>query len=95
METTVVIKPTFKPCTEARFDEMLEVLPPIAWVRKGFLVGEPYTHRTCTVSGKYLAAYTAMLRHPGALGVVLLESTIALTVPEWNALNPVTLKIER
>ena len=32
------------PTTEERFTEMLEVLPPAAGCRGGFLVGEPYDH---------------------------------------------------
>ena len=35
---------TFKEVSEERYDEMLGCLPPVAWVGKGFLVGEPWDH---------------------------------------------------
>jgi hypothetical protein len=38
------VRMTIKECTEARYDEMLGVLPPAHWTGKGFLVGEPSTH---------------------------------------------------
>jgi hypothetical protein len=86
-------QPTFRTCTEARYNEMLEVLPPLAWTRKGFLVSEPWSHRTCKVTGQYRPTYQAMVRCVGMLGGYC-ESTSGLTVPEWRALNPVTLQIE-
>ena len=84
----------FKQCDERRYNEMLEVLPPLAWVRKGFLVSEPWSHRECKISGKYRATYTAMVAHRGPLGTHYFESTSGLTVPEWLAVNPTTLQIE-
>lgn len=84
----------FKPCDEARYNEMLEILPPLAWVRKGFLVSEPWSHRTCKVTGAYRATYTAMVCHRGAAGTHYFESTSGLTVPEWKVLNPTTLVVE-
>jgi hypothetical protein len=86
---SVRFKPRFKPSTQRRFDEQLEVLPPIAWGSKGFLVGEPWMHRECHVTGRYLPAYQAMV----TVGERYLESCEGLTVPEWRALNPVTLQI--
>ncbi len=86
--------PAFKPCDLKRYDELLEVLPPLAWVRKGFLVGEPWSHRECTITGKYLPTYQAMVCQ-SALNGRYFESTSGITVPEWRALNPVTLKIEK
>ncbi len=90
-------QPTFKACTQARYDEMLEVLPPLAWIRKGFLVSEPWSHRTCTVTGiPDRPTYKAMVRVVGGpTGPTYAESTSGLTVPEWMALSAVTLKIER
>jgi hypothetical protein len=35
---------TWEETTEARFYEMLNVLPPALWESGGFLVGEPYDH---------------------------------------------------
>jgi hypothetical protein len=43
----------WKEVDEARYDEMLGVLPPALWLAKGFLVGEPYDHRLCTITGVY------------------------------------------
>jgi hypothetical protein len=48
-----------KECTEARYDEMLGILPPALWVGKGFLVGEPYDHRKCKITGKVSPTYSA------------------------------------
>jgi hypothetical protein len=44
---------------EERYDYMLGILPPALWLAKGFLVGEPATHRKCTVTGKVLPTYAA------------------------------------
>jgi hypothetical protein len=41
-----------KECSEARYDEMLNILPPRLWLAYGYLVGEPVTHRKCTVTGE-------------------------------------------
>lgn len=53
----------FKQCTEARFDEMLGILPPAFWTSKGFLVGEPFDHRKCKVTGHILPSYAAFICH--------------------------------
>ena len=37
----------WRPCSEQRYDDMLNVLPPVEWFhgpRGGFLVGEPWDH---------------------------------------------------
>lgn len=73
----------FKECDEERYGEMLGVVFPVAWVSKGFLMGEPLSHRTCDKTGHYLATYRAMVRH----GDRYYESTRGLTVPEWRALD--------
>jgi hypothetical protein len=86
---SVRFKPRFKPCSQRRFDDQLEILPPIAWTSKGFLVGEPWSHRECHVTGRYLPAYQAMVKR----GERYFESCEGLTVPEWRALDPVTLQI--
>jgi len=86
---SVRFKPCFKPSTQRRFDEKLEILPPIAWISKGFLVGEPWTHRECHVTHRYLPAYQAMVK----VGARYFESCEGLTVPEWRALDPVTLQV--
>lgn len=43
MKTLTHIK-GFKPCTFARYWEMLEILPPALMMDRGFLVGEPWRH---------------------------------------------------
>ena len=56
---------TFKRCTEERYNEMLGVLPPALWIAKGFLVGEPTTHRLCNVTGAVTATYAAFIEYEG------------------------------
>lgn len=55
----------WKQCTEERYDEMLGALPPALWLAKGFLVGEPADHRTCTVRGHVAPTYAAFVQHDG------------------------------
>lgn len=78
----------FKECTEYRYNELLEVLPPLGWVKKGFLVSEPWSHRVCRVAGNYRATYQAVVHHCSGK---FYESTEGVTLPEWRALDPVTL----
>lgn len=72
---------SFKEVDEARFYEMLEILPPHCQSSAGFLVGEPWTHRLCTISGATRAAYSALIH----LGDRYFESTAAVTAPEYLA----------
>jgi hypothetical protein len=84
------------PCDETRFNEMLEVLPPLAWCSKGFLVGEAWSHRDCTITGRYCATFMAMVdrsRVAAPFEARFVESTVGLTVAEWRALNFITLTI--
>jgi hypothetical protein len=78
---------TFKEVDEARYDEMLGVLPPALWIDKGFLVGEPFTHRRCKATGRLTASFAAFIRHRGKS----YESEEAMTVPEFKAFDPSTL----
>lgn len=48
---------TLIPTTEERYDEMLGCLPPIAFDGRNFLVGEPMTHRVCTITGNLAPTY--------------------------------------
>jgi len=73
--------------TEDRFDEMLGCLPPVAWVSKGFLVGEAYDHGTCKITGDTRARYTALVSHGGEF----YESKAPMTIPEWKAFDPNTI----
>ena len=70
---------TFKEVSEERYDEMLGCLPPVAWVGKGFLVGEPWDHNEAgqprfapfiSLNGKFYEG-----DHP-------------ITVAEWRTLDP-------
>ena len=69
----------WKQVDEARYDEMLGVLPPIAWVAYGFLVGEAWDHHPT----KGYSRYQAML----ARGGKYYESTRPLGVKEWKSLD--------
>jgi hypothetical protein len=55
----------WKEVDEARYDEMLGVLPPALWLSKGFLVGEPFDHRTCKETGRFAPTYAAFVAHGG------------------------------
>jgi hypothetical protein len=48
-----------KECTEDLYDEMLCILPPALWLGYGFLVGEPYDHRRCTITNHVMPTYAA------------------------------------
>lgn len=49
----------WKPSTEADYWYGLECLPPAAMKRGAFLVGEPYSFRTCSITGKGAETFTA------------------------------------
>ena len=70
---------SFKVVTHERFIEMIEILPPSYQDHKGFLSGGPWTHRLCTVSRKFLPAYTAFVSY----GDCYYESNEAITIPEF------------
>lgn len=65
--------------SEERYDEMLGVLPPVAWIDKGFLVGEPWRHNE---AGNPMFA---PLMHVGGR---YYEGTEPITVADWRKLNP-------
>jgi hypothetical protein len=52
----------WKVITEAEYFDALEVLPPAYHDHRGFLIGEPHDHRTCTVKGTLCAEYAAYVR---------------------------------
>lgn len=75
----------WKACSEERFDEALGSLPP-AIMRgspRGFLVGEAYNHRRCTVSGEVTASYRPYVQFDG----FSYEAQHAMTVSEFKALT--------
>lgn len=65
---------------ESRYWEMLGMLPPAAQTGFGFLLGEPYSHRDCTVTGKFAPTFYAFAEHGGAF----FEATSHLTVAEFK-----------
>jgi hypothetical protein len=73
-----------KPVPSEHYHDMLEILPPVAWTGAGFLLGEPYDHRSCGISGKLRASYSVFVESPN--GLTHYEGTHALTEPEWRAL---------
>jgi hypothetical protein len=75
-----------KEVTEARFDEMLGVLPPALHLSKGFLVGEPHDHRKCKVTGQTAPTFAAFFTHRGKF----FESD-PMTFAEFRRFDPETL----
>jgi hypothetical protein len=71
-----------KECSEERYDEMLGVLPPALWLSKGFLVGEPFDHRTCKVTKVVRASYAAFFQHKGKF-----YEGGNMTMPEFRAFD--------
>jgi hypothetical protein len=80
-----------KPVTAERYADMLNIMPPLAWVDAGFLMGEPYDHRTCGIGGYLRASYSVFVDRRGDRPHY--EGTHALTAPEWRALagNPAAI----
>lgn len=73
--------------SEERYDEMLGVVPPATMrcglgMQSGFLVGEPFTHRLCAVSGEVRADYAAFAKIDGKF-----YEGPNMTMPEWRALT--------
>jgi hypothetical protein len=48
---------TWEPCTEETFWEMLGCVPPAYQKGPAFLVGEPFSHRRCKITGEIRATY--------------------------------------
>jgi hypothetical protein len=67
---------TWREITQGEFDRALNVLPPIAWERKGFLLGEPFDHSYKTGQPRF----TAYLQKGGRC----FSSVRAITVAEWG-----------
>lgn len=99
----------FREVTVERYDEMLGVLPPVGWVAKGFLMGEPASHRTCKVTNTYQPTFLALVQCTERFAIKgttvadahidtpakkrYYESSQGLTMREWLALEPHTLTI--
>lgn len=67
------------PVTDHEFNEMLEILPPLEWSAKGFLVGEPIDHSYETGQPRF----QAYLDRRGTYGRQY-RSNRPLTVAEWR-----------
>lgn len=75
---------SWKEVTETIFDNALGVLPPLAWHGKGFLLGEAWTGKTCSIAGENKQAYHAFAHvRPGQW----LECSAPLTVAEFKAMT--------
>jgi len=73
----------FKPCTEDRYNEMLNMMPPAVFTSSGFMVGEAWTHRECEINNTVLPAFAAFVRLHGQH----YESTGPMTIPEFRAIT--------
>ncbi len=65
--------------TEDRYDDMLNVLPPVIWLDKGFMVGEPWDHN---IRGQ--PRFGAFIRHRNKF----YECLHPMTILEFRELNP-------
>lgn len=71
---------------EAEFNRMLGILPPRVQYPKGFLVGEAWTHKACSVAnqpGTAVAAYEAFIQIEG----LHYRCTMPLTLNEFKAIE--------
>lgn len=76
--------PEFTEVSRERFDEMLDVLPPAVMDANGFMVGEPFDHRLCEITGKFGPTFAAFIEHKGKC----YEATRPLTIGEYKAVKP-------
>lgn len=76
--------PNWTPCTADRYEEMLGVLPPAVWLDKGFLVGEPATHRPCGIGGHFAPTFAAFAQDGRGS---FYEADEGMTVLEFRALD--------
>ncbi len=66
----------------SRFEDLLNILPPLDFDGNSFLVGEAAAHRVCQRSGTFAAAFTGLVR----LGTECFESIEPLTRREFREL---------
>ena len=74
----------WKRVDEKRYMEMLEILPPAHWTGKGFLVGEPSSHRKCKLTNRLSATYQAFITYNGKF----YEGDEPMTLGEFVAFDP-------
>ncbi len=77
------IQVNWQPTTETTYWEMMEVLPPALMNPGGFLVGEPFDHGRCAVTGGIRPRYEAFIQ----IGDRFYVSGRALTIPEFKHSN--------
>jgi len=84
-ETTTLTPFTWKEVVEERYMDMLEVLWPAAWEpERGFLVGEAWDHKRCSVTGAPgTTAFAAFMRRNGKF----YECLQPMTRLEWKAFD--------
>ena len=82
---------TWKRVTEERYWDALEALPPIGWtVARGFLLGEPWCGKRCTITNNSdTFAYSAFARRNGEY----FECQEPMTIAEWRAFDVSTMTI--
>jgi hypothetical protein len=73
--------------TEARYDEMLGVLPPEIMTALGFLVGEPSDHVICKVTKRVAPNFQPFAQ----IGKKFYEATECMTIPEFKAVTSETV----
>jgi len=88
-KTLVRFKPCFKPSTQEQYDEKFDMLPPLGVTGNGYLVGEPWSHRVCHVTGHYSPTFPAMVKRNGKY----FASCEGITVAEWRALDLAQLQV--
>lgn len=84
MKCEAVNNTMWKRCTAERYEEMLGALMPEAWIKNGFLMGEPERTVKCTVTGQHRPAFTAFVR----IGSDHYESVTPLTSWEGQDVCP-------
>lgn len=73
--------------SEERYDEMLGVLPPAIQTGMGFLVGEPFDHATCSVTGNVAPNFQPFAR----IGDRFFEAFECLTIAEFKLVTPASV----
>ncbi len=84
-------RPCFKQTDQRTYDEKFDILPPLGDHKYGYLVGEPWSHRVCHVTSRYLPTYEAMVSWGGRY----YKSCEGLTLPEWRELDFSRLQVVR
>jgi hypothetical protein len=80
--STTTAPETLKEITEDRFFDMLGALPPIDHKGTSFLLGEPYSHRHCSVTGECAPTYAGFLQ----IGDSYFETREAVTRKEFQGI---------